>query len=235
MSNNFIKTIEYKGYWIGLEYDGDAIWSPREDENLGTMVCAHDRYRLGDRMIGDGGDTPYLDTIQGFKTWIEKGVANGKIIALSLYLYDHGGLAISTRSWLGRAPHAEWDSGMVGYIYATREDILRVTGRKRLWPKHKMKVMEYLREEVTMYNQWMNGEIYCWSIWDEEPDENSDFTDCIDQCTGYYNEQDALADAHDAITYLVEQEKLKGIQLILPSMEEYLPEDAKSIKEKLEE
>ena len=34
-----------------------------------------------------------------------------------LYLYDHSGLAMSTESFSGRAPHAECDSGQVGWIY----------------------------------------------------------------------------------------------------------------------
>ena len=46
------------------------------------------------------------------------------IVILPLFLYDHSGLSMSTGSFMGRAVHAEWDSGQVGYIYANREDIL---------------------------------------------------------------------------------------------------------------
>ena len=40
-------------------------------------------------------------------------------------LYDHSGLAMSTESFSGRAPHAEWDSGQVGWIYVSKEDALK--------------------------------------------------------------------------------------------------------------
>lgn len=50
------------------------------------------------------------------------------IILLPLYLYDHSGLSMSTGSFVGRAVHAEWDSGQVGYIYADHDDILNNFG-----------------------------------------------------------------------------------------------------------
>jgi len=40
-------TIEHAGYTIRIEQDQDAE-SPREYDNLGTMVCWHSRYKLGD-------------------------------------------------------------------------------------------------------------------------------------------------------------------------------------------
>lgn len=43
---------------------------------------------------------------------------------LPLYLYDHSGLAMSTGSFLGRALHAEWDSGQVGFIYMDKRTAL---------------------------------------------------------------------------------------------------------------
>ena len=44
---------------------------------------------------------------------------------LPLYLYDHGGISMSTGSFVGKAPHAEWDSGIVGYIYIDKETALK--------------------------------------------------------------------------------------------------------------
>lgn len=40
---------------------------------------------------------------------------------LPLYLYDHSGLAMSTGSFIGRALHADWDSGPVGFIYMDKD------------------------------------------------------------------------------------------------------------------
>ena len=52
-------------------------------------------------------------------------VISEKYLMLPLYLYDHSGLAMSTESFSGRAPHAEWDSGQVGWIYVSKEDVLK--------------------------------------------------------------------------------------------------------------
>ncbi len=48
-----------------------------------------------------------------------------QLAILPLYLYDHSGLAMSTGSFIGRAHHAEWDSGQVGYVYMTKETAMK--------------------------------------------------------------------------------------------------------------
>ena len=55
---------------------------------------------------------------------LEKQVKELKaVIILPLYLYDHSGIAIKVGSFICKAVHAEWDSGKIGFIYATKEDI----------------------------------------------------------------------------------------------------------------
>lgn len=49
----------------------------------------------------------------------------GDVAILPLFLYDHSGLAMSTGSFVGRAHHAEWDSGQVGYIYMTKDTAMK--------------------------------------------------------------------------------------------------------------
>lgn len=49
----------------------------------------------------------------------------GDVAIQPLYLYDHSGISISTGSFVGRAPHAEWDSGQVGYIYMEKDKALQ--------------------------------------------------------------------------------------------------------------
>lgn len=45
----------------------------------------------------------------------------GSVAILPLFLYDHSGISMSTGSFLGRAPHARWDSGQVGFIYMDKK------------------------------------------------------------------------------------------------------------------
>lgn len=51
--------------------------------------------------------------------------ASDKVAILPLYLYDHSGISMSTGSFIGRAPHAEWDSGCVGFIYLEKETAIK--------------------------------------------------------------------------------------------------------------
>lgn len=80
------------------------------------------------------------------------------LVILPVYLYDHSGLAMSTGSFLGRALHADWDSGQVGYIYATREDILKAFGD--ITPETEKRARKALEAEVKDYDAWLRGD--CW-------------------------------------------------------------------------
>jgi hypothetical protein len=107
----------------------DYPQSSREWDNLGTMVCGHKRYSLGDEQAQN------TELYTSWDEWLYHEVAkpNGgwdNIVALPLYLYDHSGLSIST------APFAcPWDSGQVGWIYVTKSRIREEYGVKRVSEK----------------------------------------------------------------------------------------------------
>ncbi len=66
-----------------------------------------------------------------------------KIAILPLYLYDHSGISMSTGSFLGRAVHAEWDSGQVGYIYMDKDRALTALS----YPADEVQVISPIMEE----------------------------------------------------------------------------------------
>jgi len=152
------------GLEIKIEHDNDTE-SPREWENTGTMLCAHRRYTLGDVQIQSG---------QEGEEWKED---RDVLVELPLYLYDHGGLALSTKSFIGRAHHAEWDSGQLGIIVATRESVVKAG----LDPEDLEKIEAVLVGEVATYHSYISGDVFWVSI----RDENNDIIESLGGVYGY--------------------------------------------------
>ncbi len=105
-------------------------------------------------------------------------LASEKNIILPLNLYDHSLLSMSVSSFLGRAQHAEWDSGQVGWIYATPEDIQKEYGS--LTSESYGKAEALLKSEVESYDHYLRGECYGFRLF-----ENGEETD---SCWGFLGE-----------------------------------------------
>jgi len=122
-------------YRLKIVPEGDSSNPRTEFDNLGTMVCWHGRYTLGDvQPKSRPGD--YMES---------EGISDETHVILPLYLYDHSGITISTSPF-----SCPWDSGRVGFIYAKRgaED----TTDERL--------ERYLKGEVDTYDAYISGEVY---------------------------------------------------------------------------
>jgi len=144
---------------IRIMHDDDPC-NPREDDTYGIMACAHKRYSLSD----EGAEIQVGD----FNSWeeVEEYLIKecGAVIILPLWLYDHSGISISTRSFLGRAHHADWDSGRVGFIYTTRERIEIMQGWKKLTKARREIVKKYLETEIKVFDQYLMGDVYGYRI-----------------------------------------------------------------------
>jgi len=166
-----IEERKIKGYTIKI-YQDDFSENPREWDNLGEMVCFHRRYDLGDKHnFSDSED---------FMEFLKK----EKPVFLPLFLYDHSGITMSTRSFHGRLPqgHAEFDSFQVGVIYATKEKIKKEYGVKTITKKIREKVLGLLESEVKTYDQFLRSEVYGFIL--EDPEGNN-----IDSCWGFFGSE----------------------------------------------
>ena len=141
---------------IEIYHDEDAE-SPREGYNLGTMICFHNRYRLGDEHDFRSDD---------YASWtdLEKGIlkAHPGGVILPLYLYDHSGITMSTTPF-----SCPWDSGQVGFIVASAEKIRAAYGVKRITKKVREKAIQSLKSEVKVYDDFICGNVYGFAIFDE--------------------------------------------------------------------
>ena len=127
---------------LKILYD-ESPESPREWDNLGTMICFHSKYGLGDK---HDLTQEMFDSWEAMEThiWDELDAA----VVLPLYLYDHSGITIST------APFScPWDSMRVGFIYVSKERLkeekLKEEDAKRI-----------LKGEVETYDQFLRGDVY---------------------------------------------------------------------------
>jgi hypothetical protein len=176
-----METIQHDGYTIEVEQDQD-IRSPRKEfDNLGTLVAFHKRYDLGD-------ETPYKQS--DFSAWDELLAAierdHDPAVVLPVYLYDHSGLAVSTQPF-----HCPWDSGQVGFIFAPKSKVRENFGVKRLTDKTISKARECLVGEVETLNQYLRGDVWCYSVKDESGED-------VDSCCGMYGRDYCEKEAHEA-------------------------------------
>jgi hypothetical protein len=153
---------------LKIYMDDDPI-DPRGNDNVGTMVCFHRRYSLGDK--GHGIDDDDFSSFAEMEEYIIK--EKSAVVIIPLYLYDHSGITMRVYPFGDR-----WDSGQVGFIYATRKDILNNWGGKRLTKDLIQKTHKMLEAEVQEYDDYLTGNVYGYVLEDENGDE-------VESCWGF--------------------------------------------------
>jgi hypothetical protein len=114
-------------------------------------------------------------------------------LILPLWFYDHGTIGISTESFVGRAHHADWDSGQVGWVYASHADIAKEYGDASEASVEKaIKLIEW---ETETHNLYLNGECYGYVLYKEGEE--------IDSCYGFPG---GFKDIKDAIRDILPDE-----------------------------
>jgi hypothetical protein len=177
--------IEYKGYTIKIEHD-ELCESPREWDNLGTMICNNRRYDLGDRKPSKNFPWDEFSSWHKACNYLLKNM--DAAVILPLYLYDHSGITMNTTGF-----DCRWDSGQVGFIYVTKEKIKAEYGWKRLTKKRLKQIQDVLDDEVKTYNQFLTGEVYYYAIEKDGED--------LESCGGYCDQEDCLNDAKSVIDH----------------------------------
>lgn len=215
-------------------YHDDGAANPREDyDHLGTMVCFHRRYTLGDKHDHSSVSDALLSILNEHATMeqlkyivkntlrelsgskvryiIERNGAPCKnvkrardywydmlvdcleyaeirscdlpdnVIALPLYLYDHGGITMKTSPF-----SCIFDSGLVGFIYA-------IEGTEGMTRKQ---ITDCLIAEVKEYDSYLTGEVYYYVVTDTD----GNFVDSCGGFIGDYREIIADVIASNTIT-----------------------------------
>jgi len=186
---------------IRIEQD-EHYESPREWDNLGKMVCFHRRYDLGDKHEYSHGDCANWHEMEAL---IKK--EEDVVVLLPLYLLDHSGITISCGSQHFRACDPQgWDWGQVGFIFATREDVLKEYSKKRISPKMRAQVEGVLRNEVKAYDQCLTGDVWGYIIEDDDGEH-------LDSCWGFYGHDYCEKEANDMVAFLKKQAEESAAEL----------------------
>lgn len=144
---------------------------PRSWDNLGTMLCCHRDYQLGDcnsnrdtelqlaeicRKYGKSDEE--IDEMT-FSEEIQFILDQDDVCGLPLLIYDHSGISMST------GKQCSWDSSFVGLIFVEKDFCLAQMCLKdeEGW---KEKAKETLKSEVKIYSDFLEGNVYMWTLYE---------------------------------------------------------------------
>lgn len=122
----------------------DCPINPREEyDNLGIIIHWHNDYNLGEEEL------PMENSFEKYEE-VEKWLTEekGAVIILPVYIYDHSGITIKTSPF-----NCRWDSGHIGYIYTTKENIEK-------FGVEISKVKEILEQEIKIFDDYLTGNVY---------------------------------------------------------------------------
>ena len=174
------------GYTLVIREDPEPVSPRRSCDNFGTMIL-FDKSLRGDKHSFPDPDTFFLERLKehfGSKKRAEaylaasgaldlpKSVQTKMVMAelgkdhvfLPVYLYRHGGDAVST------VPYSDpWDSGQIGWIYATKKQVVERFGT---WNDFTVPLArQVLENEVMTYSDYIRGENYAYDLTDNRSGE----------------------------------------------------------------
>jgi hypothetical protein len=153
-------------------HDDDPLDPTVEYDSLGTMICNHSRYNLG-HVQGNPADH------------LQKGD-----IVLPLYLMDHSGLSISTKPF-----SCAWDSGRLGVIYVTQEDLKKEGMSKE-------QALLCMEGEVETYNNYLTSNCFGYVI------ENA-YGEILESCWGFLGEEYCESEMNSVLSYIIAKKKVE--------------------------
>ncbi len=161
----------YKGYEIKILIDENPE-NPRDWDNLGTMVCFHRRYSLGDKHS--------FASPEEFQEFLKEAKPP---VVIALYLLDHSGITMRAGKSFSDVDPGQWDSGLVGYSYVTKEALKK----EKLSAQ---RAREIILGEIKVYDAYISGSVFGYTI---------EGTELEDSVWGFYDLDDCMKEAKSVI------------------------------------
>lgn len=185
---------------VHIEMDSDPDNPRTAWDNAATMLCWHGRYNLGDdhnwpephHAVADLLGIDMEDYAEKYRKASEA-LEDAPVTVLPLYLYDHGGITLSTTAF-----SCPWDSGQVGFIYITHKKLqeeLCMDYAEGWKPNDEQseKALAILKGEVSTYDDYLTGNV--WSFTLERRVGASDEWEHKDSGSGFFGDRDAAVSA----------------------------------------
>jgi hypothetical protein len=164
--------------------------SPREWDNVTTMICFHNRYDVGDKHNYKSSNFNSWDEL---KQQIE--IDYNVVMIKPLYMYDHSGITISTSPF-----GCHFDSGQIGWVFIDEVQL------KLLWSDEEFpneKLTEIIEGDVKTYDQYLTGEVYGYEVYEVETcDKGHEHKTLVESCWGFYDEGDCESEGQSMIEHL---------------------------------
>lgn len=217
MYNEPIHEEEYKGLTIKIIHDDDPGMNPVEDwDMMGKQMYWHSRMNLGNgyketnkytaqewlerELDGDlytEWEDNYSGTMGYFPFLMQQ--FSEKNLVIPVHAYEHGGITISATG--GLAGWDSFDSGQLGFVYVSHEDILKEYSRKKMSKKLLDRAEKCLIAEVEEYDNYLTGNVWGYKIEDENGED-------LDSCWGFFGDYKyCLDEAKSSADYLAEQKE----------------------------
>ena len=155
------------GNVLTVKYD-ECPDSPRNWDNLSTFVTFESRNYSPDK-----------NDFESFQELYEM-VQSDKYIYSLVEKYEHSAVSYYRHNGSLRC---QWDSGVVGIIFVSKEDIRKNYNVKRVTKKILEKVYNVFDGELETYTDYCNGAVYGYVIENMEGE-------IIDSCWGFYGYDD---------------------------------------------
>jgi hypothetical protein len=191
---NSIKEERIGNYILRTYYD-ECPTNPREDYNITSMVCFHKRYDLGDDHDFKSDDYNSWDEMEKNITRMEN-----PIVIKPLYLYDHGGITISTRPFGDR-----WDSGQIGFVFIRKDDVRNEFSIKRCGQNMVERCDVLLEGEVDVYDKYLQGQVYGYEIGKINEDGHEEG---LERCGDYFDEEQCTHDCMVSLEWFKNNEQV---------------------------
>lgn len=163
-----------------IRYDDDAQ-SPREWDNLGYFITVDSRHHSPDRnedmlsIVRDTGETASScdDHMRLIKRECTARLGEKVVAIYPVTKYEHSAVTYSLGS-----KHGFDHSNNGFYIVTDKTQKVCGTDKKRF--------EECIKGELETYNQWINGEVFRFTLYDENGE-------LEDSCSGFYDMEDIRA------------------------------------------